>query len=456
MQRNSYDIVIIGGGTAGCACAWTAAKQGLKPLLIEKNKILGGAITSQLVIPAMKTDDKGLNADFFNTLCQKANSQNAQITYIDGNKGWLNPLKLPLILKDMLDEVGCDVLFNTSIVSKHTDNVNGETKILSLCIETNHIDNIKLNNSFDTKYIDNINGTNILKKEIQGKFFVDSTGDADFSDLVGAEFLPHEGSQAMSLRFIMSGVDKKAFSEWLLAIDTNRNVTTSAPIDGDIHLSTACTWDNAPMWALKPLFDKAVESGDLKDADRAYFQVFSIAGETDKIAFNCPRILNDKPLNPLNCDDLATAKKNGENAIRRLAKFFANSFPGFENSQIYKIADSLGIRESRRVKGKYILRKEDIYNAKEFANPIAYSNYPIDVHSIKKDEYILDYVQKTYSIPLESLIVDGFKNLYVIGRCLSADFYAQAAVRIQPTCFSMGEGLAKYLSKLNKNISHDI
>ena len=57
-------------------------------------------------------------------------------------------------------------------------------------------------------------------------------------------------------------------------------------------------------------------------------------------------------------------------------------------------------------------------------------------------------VNKEYQLPLESLIVDGFDNLFIAGRCISADFKAQAALRIIPSCFSMGEGLAKHLSSL--------
>ena len=126
----------------------------------------------------------------------------------------------------------------------------------------------------------------------------------------------------------------------------------------------------------------------LKDSDRAYFQIFSIAGEDDKIAFNCPRIISDKLLNPLNSEDILEAKNIAISAIYRLKKFCNVYLKGFENAEIYKIADELGVRESRRVKGKYILTKEDIYQAKEFKNTVAYSNYPIDVHSIKKDDSV--------------------------------------------------------------------
>ena len=61
-----YDVVIVGGGTAGVSCAWNCAKRGLKTLIVEKNSYLGGSITSSLVIPAMKTSENAINTDFFN------------------------------------------------------------------------------------------------------------------------------------------------------------------------------------------------------------------------------------------------------------------------------------------------------------------------------------------------------------------------------------------------------
>ena len=63
---NKYDVVIIGGGTAGVSCAWNCGKLGLKTLLIEQKSFLGGSMTSSLVVPAMKTSDNAINNTFFN------------------------------------------------------------------------------------------------------------------------------------------------------------------------------------------------------------------------------------------------------------------------------------------------------------------------------------------------------------------------------------------------------
>ena len=107
----------------------------------------------------------------------------------------------------------------------------------------------------------------------------------------------------------------------------------------------------------------------------------------------------------------------------------------------------LGVRESKRIRGKYVYTVEDLKSGKKFDNPVLISNYPIDVHSTEKDNSVLEKVNIEYQLPIEALITKDIDNLFVAGRCLSADFYAQAALRIIPSCFSMGVGLAKYLLK---------
>ena len=89
-------------------------------------------------------------------------------------------------------------------------------------------------------------------------------------------------------------------------------------------------------------------------------------------------------------------------------------------------------------------------SGKEFENPCLTSNYPVDIHSNKKNNSILEKQKNNYTLPLEALISADYDNLFVIGRCISADFQAQAALRIIPSCFSMGEGIAKYISRLGE------
>ena len=414
-MNKKYDVIIAGGGTAGCACAYIAGKLGLKTLIVEKNSFLGGSITSSLVIPAMKTSENAINTTFFDTFYDELANVGGAITYIDGNKGWFNPELAKIILDKMMLEAGVEILYNSWIskIDKKLSLYN-----VTICNDNNLVNNEELLLHTETKYL------------------VDATGDAKICEKLNCEFLENENkNQPINLRFIMSGVKVEEFSNWLMEFDKNRDVTTSCKIDGKTYLSTAYTWDSNVDWALKPLFKQAIEEGVLKEEDSNYFQIFSVAGTADSIAFNCPRLLNN-PQNPY---------QEGRFSILRISNFCKKYLKGFENAYISNIANSIGVRVSRRVKGKYLYTQEDLKTGKTFPNPVVISNYPIDIHSDKKDCSKLEKVYKEYQLPIESLIVDD--NLFVIGRCISADFEAQAALRIIPSCFSMGEGLAKYLAK---------
>ena len=415
---NKYDVIIAGGGTAGCACAYIAAKNGLNVLLIEKNSFLGGSITSSLVIPAMKTSDNAINTEFYNKLYEELSVLDGAATYKDGNKGWLNPELTKIVLDKLMREVNVDILL--------------ESKIKSI--------KEKLSTYIVTIENDNIYDTNSkLLSSIETKYLVDATGDAKICKKLNCEFLEENKTQPINLRFIMSGIDIKHFSKWLLKFDKNRDVTSSCKYNCSTLLSTAYTWDNN-NWALEPIFKQGIEEGVITEKDSNYFQIFTVAGTADSIAFNCPRIL-DK----LSRTD---AYIYGRASILRLSQFCKKFFPGFEKSYISSIANTLGVRVSRRVKGRYIYTQDDLLSGKKFDNPVVISNYPIDIHSSQKDSSKLQKVYQEYQLPLESLIVKD--NLFVIGRCISADFEAQGALRIIPSCFSMGEGLAKHLSIINK------
>ncbi len=427
-----YDLIVVGGGTSGVSCAWNAAKLGLKTLLVEQNSYLGGAITSSLVIPAMKTSENAINTDFFNALYNKLESLGGAITYIDGNTGWFNPELTKIALDILMDEAGVDILFESCINSINVES----NKILSVCIDT--IDN---NNSFDKN--------NPLLPRIDTLYLVDATGDAKICKKLNCNFLENnlEESQPNSLRFIMSGVDAKTFNNWLMAYDTDRNITTSCTLDGNIYLSTAYTWDNNVKWALKPLFEKALKDKVLEIEDTNYFQVFSVAGTPDSIAFNAPRLVK-------NYKNRSEAYKQGRLSILRLSKFCKKYLPGFEKAYISSIANSLGVRVSDRIRGKYIYTYNDLISGKTFNTPVLISNYPVDVHTKTQNTSQLEKVYKEYQLPIESLQVDKWDNLFVIGRSISAEFKAQAALRIIPSCFSMGEGLAKHIRNLKKNINN--
>ena len=425
MNKLNYDIIIVGGGTAGCACAYNAGKLGLRTLLVEKNSFLGGSITSSLVVPAMKTSDNSINNDFFDTLYEELHNLGGASTYSDGNKGWFNPELTKIVLDKLMKKVNVKVLFESSI-KKIEEKLS--SYIVTICDDNTFCSHDELSEYIETKYI------------------VDATGDAKICKKLNCEFLNknENETQPINLRFIMSGVNTEKFIPWIIEYDKNRDVTTCCNTDGVTLMSTACTWDTTVNWALRPLFMDAVKRNILTEEDSNYFQIFSIAGTDSSIAFNCPRIID----NSLTRSELYI---KGRESIFRISDFCKKMFPGFENAYISSIANSIGVRVSNRVKGKYIYTKDDIISGKKFDNPVVISNYPIDIHSSNKNGSSLIKVNQEYQLPIESLIITD--KLFVIGRCISADFESLGALRIIPSCFSMGEGLAKYLAKKIKTVS---
>ena len=100
----SYDVVVAGGGSAGIAAAISAARQGAKTVLIEKNSFLGGVATGGLVTPMMKNAldvEKNLTKGLFLEICNKIISLDGGAKFKDGNPGWFNPE----IYKCVLDEM---------------------------------------------------------------------------------------------------------------------------------------------------------------------------------------------------------------------------------------------------------------------------------------------------------------------------------------------------------------
>lgn len=415
-----YDVIVIGGGTSGVAAAYISAKLGLKTLVVEKGIHFGGTITSALVTPVMHTNRLSINNEFFNDLISYAQKYNAQLTYSDGNPGWFNPELLKIVFDKMLLDVSCDILLDTEFTSaiREENNkflVNLNTKTLSIQYETKHV--------------------------------VDASGYGVVAKNLNCDFLDSESSsQATTLRFIMSNIKLDIFEKWINELDSNRNVTTSMTLDGETHLSTAYTWDTGKKWALDPVFKEAIDAGDLKEEDSSYFQVFTIPGMPTSIAFNCPRIIINEDYE----EELETKMLiKGREQVYRLSKFCIKYLPGFENAYISNIADMLGIRESGRIEGKYVYDIKDIIEAKSFENSALSTDYPIDIHSKDKNASTLHFTSGNYFLPIEALISKQYDDLFIIGRQLSATFKAQAALRTQSSCFSMGEAVARYIkSKL--------
>jgi hypothetical protein len=161
-------------------------------------------------------------------------------------------------------------------------------------------------------------------------------------------------------------------------------------------------------------------------------------------------------------ESLSKAEMVGRDQVAELEIFLKKWVPGFGNAQLVSSGPNIGIRSSRQIKGLYTLTAEDILSFKKFDDAVTYCGYPIDIHPIKGEEPVnyssLFRDGKYYSIPYGCLVNDRILNLVVVGRCISASFEAQAAIRTTPTMGAVGHagGLAASIAASHNLPAKDI
>lgn len=132
---------------------------------------------------------------------------------------------------------------------------------------------------------------------------------------------------------------------------------------------------------------------------------------------------------------------------------FRKYVKGAESAYLVMEAPQIGIREGRRIVGKYILTADDFINARKFEDGICFNRYPIDIHRQNQPGVELVEIKQNawHEIPFRCLIPEKVKSLIVAGRCISSDFAAQASYRIIPNCHTLGQAaaVASLLAKQN-------
>lgn len=398
----TYDVIVCGGGTAGAAAGISAARQGAKTLIVEQLGALGGTQTQGWVTPQMPNYvglhklSRGLNLEILDRqgVLQPAGA-------LDHGDDWYDPIALALVLDQLAMEAGAQCLFNATLVGVRRNGARVEAIEVAA------------------------RGGRLW---LEADAFIDCTGDAELSALAGAELMggDEEGAhQPMTLRFAMGNIDLD-----VLRLGAAEYLRINTPQYAE------CGYGEAKDGAMGLLVREAIEAGVLEEDDLGYFQFFTVNGRPRELAFNAPRIAGLDPLDPF---DMSRAYQVGRAKVFRIAAFVRRYLPGCSDAYVSAIAPLMGIRESRRVVGEYLLTEEDHGACRKFPNPVARNRYPVDIHLKKGLDYRKYPPGEWHDIPYGSIVVRGLENLWVAGRCLSATFVAQSAVRIQPVCRALGE-----------------
>lgn len=401
-----FDVVIAGGGAAGSAAGIECAGAGLETLIIDKFGLMGGSAVNSLVVPMMPSYVDHL--EVLNRV-EKKLKENGNTTRDDYTTMiWFSPQQLSRAFEELYTKDGGRVLFDSTLV-----------------------DVIKEGDAIRYLVVATLNGLSAIAADL----FVDASGDAALSRFAGVpcDHGDENGNnQVSSLRFLIGGIDIEKYRDYVLSLGDE-----FSPLIKGYFFESAMVRDRG--FKLEPIFREGIEEGMLEEEDLRYYQLFTVPDEPGVAAMNCPHIASLKD----NTDAMARSRAmiEGHERIRRLCNFLKKKMPGFENSYLLQTAELLGVRESWRIRGQYILTEEDYTSQARFEDGLVKGDWYIDVHSSSKSLYHQNTYKHGdyYEIPYRSMVTDEISNLVVAGRCISATFLMQASVRIIPTCIDMGE-----------------
>ncbi len=406
------DVIVCGGGPAGIGAALASKEtdSATDVLLVEQVGCLGGMGTAGLV-PAFihMTDGENLVAS---GIAKRVVDELAKRMGREPNYNWMNIQ--PEILKHMYDEwitgAGIKLFLGMSIV----DVVCEKGRLKGIVVSTK-----------------------AGLKCIAGKVFVDGTGDGNVCAWAGADFeVGDERGKTMapSLCVMYSGIDWEKY-----------------------HRSFRETGKG-----FRELWFEYVESGKAPLIEWHLPGIFP-TGEN----IGTGNIGHIYGINCLDERDITKGYVEGRRIAQIYFDFAKKNVPGFEKAELVCTASLLSVRETRRIKGEYVLNYEDYINRAHFDDEIGCFAYPIDIHASDADAQDQKRVEKelaethlgkgeNYGIPYRSLIPKGLNNVLVAGRCISTDRRMQSSIRVMPGCFITGQGAGVAAALANKHNVDDV
>jgi len=412
-----WDVIVVGGGTAGVCAAIASARHGARTLLVEQFGFLGGTQAGALVGPVAPNylaDGTPLTLGIGQEIWDRMAALGAAGKRREGRYGprewpWFDHEMLKCVLDDMVTEAGVEVLFHTWLSAAE--------------VKAGRIDHLAVENKSG-------------RLALQAECYVDATGDADVAYRAGVPCesgRPSDGlNQPASLRFTLGNVDWERAARFL----REQGLT-------HVELPTVSYAEGGGAKELESLIKKAIADGCVSAETMRYFQFFALDGRPGEVTFNCPELRLKDP-----CDafELSRALVEGRRRIRELIRFCRKYLVGFENCYLVSIAPMLGVRSSRRIRGRVTLTAEDVLSGRKFPDAVARNNWPPDIHSPREGEGLVLEEKKMKlapgdycDIPYGCLVPEGVTNLLVAGRCISATFEAQAAIRISRVCQALGQ-----------------
>jgi hypothetical protein len=405
-----YDVVVLGGGPAGIAASVAAARAGRSTLLIERYGFLGGMGTAAGV-----TNFCGLHANVHGDIRQVVHGVADDLLSRIAHLGGLNePHALfgktvaqaydtaayKIAADDLMLSAGVQVLFHALAAGVVMES---PQRVKALLVETKS-----------------------GRRAVLGRAFIDCSGDGDLAAWAGAPYEKGDGAGNMlypSTMFRINGIDPQRAGK---------------------------AWE-----AIPGLMIEAEAAGRYKFPRKTPIVRPQKSGIEWRVNLTQLANAQGNAMDGTDAQELSEAEMLGRRQIASVANFL-REVPGFEQSYIVDIAPQVGIRETRRVQGHYVLTESDVLECASFDDTIGVNGWPLELHLKGDVEFRWPKIPESRGfnqLPYRMTVPVGLDNLWVAGRCASMSHEAQSAARVTGACFVMGQaaGTAAHLA-LKSNV----
>ncbi|MDA8228658.1 MAG: FAD-dependent oxidoreductase [Desulfitobacterium hafniense] len=396
------DVVVCGGGAAGIGAALGAARAGAKTVLIERNSFLGGVATAT-IMPIFLMDLEHVNGftkELITEIIRRGRAWSGTVLNFD-------PEAYKQVALELLCDAGVEFLFNT-FVSRPI-------------MEAGVIKGV---------IVENKSG----RLAIMGKVVIDTTGDADVAYRAGVPCTFGRESdhkiRPLTINFRIGNVD---FSKVVEYATQRPEEFSPDPLAQVLEMDKKCL----RITGFFELVEQARQRNEL-DKDCHYIRFEGVDVDNGVTTVNNVRVYD---LDPTNGFDLTRAEIAGRKQVELLFKFIKKYIPGCENAFLIDTSANIGVRESRRILGDYILNEQDILNEKKVPDSIAliYRRHipgqemhnPDRQEGSSTDHWARTLYKKLFSfqVPYRSFFPKQVENLLVVGRSMSQDHQADTWTR---------------------------
>jgi glycine/D-amino acid oxidase-like deaminating enzyme len=425
--ERACDVLVVGGGMAGCAAALAARRAGAEVILAEASGMLGGCTTLSLVQPwqgfhgPSETEGGkpeqlilGIAQEFVDDLVRLAGSPGHVLDPI-GFAPTLTPVNTAVLAPYLVEKLaaeGVELYFNRRAewVGTSGDRIGAVTL------------------SWDMR-------EPFKQMRLRAQAVVDATGCAAIARLAQAEVITPLEPQAWTHIFVLAGVDENAVRDYVAAHTK------------DFHLPPDFKRRLKKYLAVSGYFKMVREAqarGEFPcPRDRLLFFGGARPGE---VVVNTTRVFPPQSyFVEASIAQLRAAAALRTEALRQvhaLAAWMKKRVPGFERSELAAVAPEIGIRESYRVVGKQKLKGADVLRGRTFCNPAVTAFYPIDIH-VAGSGLETRMLARPYQIPRGTIVSRDYENLFAAGRNLSCDSTAFASARVTPVAMALGEAAGR-------------